>query len=1169
MVDSGNRRVYVANHESNNVTVLDADTLAYIATYGLGSTAGPDGLALDLVRNRLYVAGRYTNDLTAIQLDQGNGPTIDWRMDVGSQPKAIALDKDLERIFITNSGDNSLTAILAESGTNLNMPAGTQPTFLLFDPVSNFFYVTNRLDNGVTVYDTDGVPQQTLVTGQAPYGLAFDEAQRRLYVANPDSYAVSVIRVGEDGLLQNLGDVRLSCKPWNMAVNANTGHLFVLCPEENQVHIYDSPSYVYLGWLPTGRGTGESITVDRANNLIFIANSQDDTVTVLHDGGPVATPTPLPYMGTATPTSTPTHTPTATPTVPAESTATPTPTPSPTATSNVMVVGVLDVGDQPHGVAIDSGRRRAFIANHASNDVTVIDLDTFQTVGTIGLGDAAGANGLAVDPLRQRLYVAMRDSNELVALPSTDGLVSGGELFSPIWRIPAGGQPDGVTLHSSLDLAYVANFGGNSLSVVKVRDEDGTGIEKLDVPTAKNPSFSIFDPVSERLYVSNYGDGVLTVLGWDGVEIQRLPAGPGSYGIAFDEALRRVYVANIDGSSISVFQLDGAGQAGKVGDIALSCKPWNVAANANTGNVFAVCSQENQVHVYDAPAYDYQGWLPIGNGAGEGAVVDRASNLVIISNAGDDTVSVIYDDGPVATPTPYCLPVADSGEPDDLPESAAQAIFGVEGQYRTLHTPGDTDWFTLDLPASDQGLQVTFRLKKDDLTLTTRMDLFSSDGVTLVRNAYADYMEFLSPPEGGRFLLRIANASSHANCKSYYTLMVEQLSFMAYRIYLPGVVGETAPAARTSAPAMASVPASVRTPIAYLQPAPTATPALVLGADAALSASMTSMTVADGRVYAAGPGFLQIRTTDGGMLWEKEAGPAPQQLLAAQGQIFLSDWGAWQKDATPATLNPNRQAEASPQAAPGTVALMDAATGTLRHTITGLDRPSGIAFNQAGLWIAETGANQLVLADPDTGAIRLKVALKTPPYTLAAAADRLFAALPGANRVVAVDAGGAILWDTELDGLGLPQNLAYDADTNLLYVLYLLAPHYGQVAVMDATTGAIVDRIEPNLSLTLRNAQALAVDSAAGLLIVSTDKGGETFRLTDHTYAGRMTDLRLAPTFGLAVDTGEKSNPASVPNAPATDIPSSSRLWWVDRSRSKTLLPPTDVTTREMPAVVE
>ena len=89
--------------------------------------------------------------------------------------------------------------------------------------------------------------------------------------------------------------------------------------------------------------------------------------------------------------------------------------------------------------------------------------------------------------------------------------------------------------------------------------------------------------------------------------------------------------------------------------------------------------------------------------------------------------------------------------------------------------------------------------------------------------------------------------------------------------------------------------------------------------------------------------------------------------------------------------------------------------------------------------------------------------------------------------------------------------------------------------------------------------------------MVSTSLGGETFRLADRSYAGRLDDLRLASTFGLAVQSA-KSSPSSPNNGtpPGTGTSATdTRLWWIDRSRANTLLSPLDASQRAMPAVTE
>ena len=182
-----------------------------------------------------------------------------------------------------------------------------------------------------------------------------------------------------------------------------------------------------------------------------------------------------------------------------------------------------------------------------------------------------------------------------------------------------------------------------------------------------------------------------------------------------------------------------------------------------------------------------------------------------------------------------------------------------------------------------------------------------------------------------------------------------------------------------------------------------------------------------------------------------------------------------------------------------------------------MDRPSGLAENDAGLWIAETGGRRLLLADPNSGQIVRALSLDESPYVVRAGADGVFVTLPGGNRVIFVGNDGGIRWQVELDGLGLPQDIAYDAKRNRLYVLYMLAPRYGQVAVLDGTSGEWLATIEPTLSRPLRSAQALAVDPVSDRLLISTVQGVEQFALNGLQSVGRLSGGWFAGPFSFAV----------------------------------------------------
>jgi len=838
-------------------------------------------------------------------------------------------------------------------------------------------------------------------------------------------------------------------------------------------------------------------------------NTATDTPTPTETSTPTATPiviatdTPTP-TGTTTPsptttetaTATTTPTPTATPIVIATDTPTPTPTgtPTPVSTVELGVLAVVSVGQQPHGVSVDSTNRRVYVANHRSNNLTVLDADTLEVLESISLGDAVGPNGLAVMTTTQQVFVASKFSNSLTAVDGSDPGVR-----TILWRSPTGSQPDGVALHSQLPLAYVANYGSNSLTAVRLTDGS-----KLDVPAGGEPSFLVFDAVSERLYVSNHLDGSLSVFDWEGRELRRLHMGTGSYGLAFDKNLRRLYVANIDSRTVSVVALDQAGEPTHTGDILLNCSPRTVGVNEINGRVYVVCTEEERVHIYQPDDYVYVGWLPTGRGAGEGIAFDPVTSRIFIANGEDDSVTVISDGGPTLLPTPthtptpsstappVCPAMADAYEPDNGPDQARLLTLDNLTSNGTLHESGEADWFRLD--SSSQGASIAYLFAVDvaDHNLLVRMELFASDGASPLATGFGRVLLEI-PAEGGTFYLRISNSSAYADCNSSYTLHATPV-VIDKTLFLPMLEGNGASenTARIQ---------SQNVEIAQLS----------------MDHPVSALALQDNGLILAGKGEMRKQSADGTLLWQATSDARPQQLLAGSSLLYLSGWGE-----EPASgwigLNPD-PTSSLPSASPGGgVAFYDSANGALRIRIDGLDRPSGLAQNGAGLWIAETGGQRLLLADPTSGQIVRRVALDAAPYVVRSVADGVFVTLPGSNQVLFVENSGNIRWQVELDGLGLPQDIAYDERRNRLYVLYLLAPRYGQIAVLDGTSGERLATIEPTLSRPLRAAQALAVDPASNRLLISTLQGIEQFVLADLQPAGRLSGGWFAGPFSFAVE---------------------------------------------------
>ena len=108
------------------------------------------------------------------------------------------------------------------------------------------------------------------------------------------------------------------------------------------------------------------------------------------------------------------------------------------------------VGDAPHGVAVNSGADRLYVANHNGDSLTVIDIDgtDYTKTGTNSVGN--GPNGVAYNPTENRVYVALRNSNRVKVLKA-----NGSDVVA---TIDVGSQPNGIAVNPVTNKIFVANF---------------------------------------------------------------------------------------------------------------------------------------------------------------------------------------------------------------------------------------------------------------------------------------------------------------------------------------------------------------------------------------------------------------------------------------------------------------------------------------------------------------------------------------------------------------------------------------------------------------------------------------------------------------------------------------------------------------------------------------
>jgi len=110
--------IYVANSESNNVSVIDTATNKVIATVPVGSR--PRGVAVTPDGTKVYVANSKSNNVSVIDTVTN---TVTSRVNVGSRPKGVAVTPDGKKVYVANHKSKNISVIDTED----NVPLGSNP----------------------------------------------------------------------------------------------------------------------------------------------------------------------------------------------------------------------------------------------------------------------------------------------------------------------------------------------------------------------------------------------------------------------------------------------------------------------------------------------------------------------------------------------------------------------------------------------------------------------------------------------------------------------------------------------------------------------------------------------------------------------------------------------------------------------------------------------------------------------------------------------------------------------------------------------------------------------------------------------------------------------------------------------------------------------------------
>lgn len=198
-----------------------------------------------------------------------------------------------------------------------------------------------------------------------------------------------------------------------------------------------------------------------------------------------------------------------------------------------VVKASIPTGKAPDGVQIVGGF--AYVMNHGTEDISVIDLATANVVATIPTG---GVPEAAVSDGKGRLYVNVEDTADILVIDTVRNVVVGRHA------LPGCVEPTGIAFDPVTGLLISACHN----SVVKLIDHR-TGADRGSVPVGVDADGAIFDDARRLVYVP-CDDGTLTVFRLDAkgvaTPVDTVVTQPGASTAALDPASGRLYLPASD-----------------------------------------------------------------------------------------------------------------------------------------------------------------------------------------------------------------------------------------------------------------------------------------------------------------------------------------------------------------------------------------------------------------------------------------------------------------------------------------------------------------------------------------------------------------------------------------------------------------------------------------------
>lgn len=206
------------------------------------------------------------------------------------------------------------------------------------------------------------------------------------------------------------------------------------------------------------------------------------------------------------------------------------------------VAGVIPIGGRPSGLAVDTERRRAYVAASGEDAVESIGLLEQDVLRRLVLRGGDEPAELALTPDGRTLLSANEGSGTVSVIDAVSVVETG--------RVPAGNGPGSILVDRTGRRAYTFNAASSTITVIDIAAPGVAGT----IATEAGPLRGQFSRAGDRLYVIHRSSPYLTVIDPLTLSVtERVYVGPGATALKVDPRTDRIYLARRGTGAIEVY----------------------------------------------------------------------------------------------------------------------------------------------------------------------------------------------------------------------------------------------------------------------------------------------------------------------------------------------------------------------------------------------------------------------------------------------------------------------------------------------------------------------------------------------------------------------------------------------------------------------------------------